>query len=129
MERVTGVGGFFFPASDPARLIDWYEEHLGIPRATGKYEDGSWWQDAGPTVFHPYASADRSDGDRWTLNLRVRDLDAMIVQLEAAGIEVQMDPNVYPNGRFARIRDPEGNPIELWEPAGPDLRRPGRLEA
>lgn len=51
------------------------------------------------------------------VNFRVRNLDAMIAQLRAAGIEVTPDPTAYPNGRFARLYDPEGNPIELWEPA------------
>jgi predicted enzyme related to lactoylglutathione lyase len=44
----------------------------------------------------------------------------MVAQLQAAGIEVKVDPEKYPNGRFARLHDPEGNPIELWEPAGRD---------
>jgi predicted enzyme related to lactoylglutathione lyase len=51
------------------------------------------------------------------INFRVRSLDAMVAQLQAAGIEVAVDPQSYPNGRFARLSDPEGNPIELWEPA------------
>lgn len=122
MERVTGIGGFFFAADDPDGLMGWYERNLGIRPSTERYEDGSWWQDEGPTVFYPHAASER--GGRWTLNLRVRDLAAMIAQLEHAGIEVNTDPNDYPNGRFARLRDPEGNPIELWEPAGPDLHRP-----
>jgi glyoxylase I family protein len=37
-----------------------------------------------------------------------------VAQLRAAGIEVTVDPETYPNGRFARLNDPEGNPIELW---------------
>jgi glyoxylase I family protein len=53
-------------------------------------------------------------------NFRVRDLEAMLAQLRAAGISVEADPQSYPNGRFARLHDPEGNPIELWEPAGRD---------
>jgi predicted enzyme related to lactoylglutathione lyase len=51
------------------------------------------------------------------LNFRVADLDAMIAQLEAAGIAVRRDPETYPNGRFAWLNDPEGNPLELWQPA------------
>ena len=58
------------------------------------------------------------------LNLRVRDLDAMVAQLRAAGVEVKVDPEQYPNGRFARTQDPEGNPIELWQPGGTDATRP-----
>ncbi|MNW21445.1 Glyoxalase-like domain protein [compost metagenome] len=50
------------------------------------------------------------------VNFRVDDLDAMTAQLRAAGIEVTADPKTYPNGRFARLYDPEGNPIELWQP-------------
>ena len=51
------------------------------------------------------------------INFRVRDLDAMVGQLRAATIEVEVDPENYPNGRFARLCDPEGNPIQLWEPS------------
>jgi predicted enzyme related to lactoylglutathione lyase len=55
--------------------------------------------------------------------LRVRNLDATTTQLRAGGIQVDLDPNPYPNGRFARFYDPEGNPVELWEPAGRDTPR------
>jgi catechol 2,3-dioxygenase-like lactoylglutathione lyase family enzyme len=54
----------------------------------------------------------------WMVNFRVRDLAAMVAQLEAAGIAVTVDPEQYPNGRFARVYDPEGNPVELWGPSG-----------
>ena len=50
------------------------------------------------------------------INFRVSDLDGMVGQLRAAGITVTVDQENYPNGRFARLHDPEGNPIELWEP-------------
>ena len=30
MEKVTGIGGFFFRAKDPKTLAVWYEQHLGI---------------------------------------------------------------------------------------------------
>ena len=59
----------------------------------------------------------------WMVNFRVRDLDAMTAQLRGAGIAVTIDPEAYPNGRFARLYDPEGNPIELWEPDGRDASR------
>ena len=51
----------------------------------------------------------------WPENFRVNDLDAMVAQLRAARIEVKVDAEAYPNGRFARLHDPEGNPIELWQ--------------
>ncbi len=54
----------------------------------------------------------------WMVNFRVRDLDAMVKQLQAAGIAVKVSAEQYPNGRFAHLKDPEGNPIELWQPMG-----------
>ncbi len=55
------------------------------------------------------------------INFRVANLDRMIAQLRAKGIEVSLDPEIYPYGRFARLTDPEGNPIEQ---AGSAERRP-----
>jgi hypothetical protein len=51
MEKVTGIGGFFFLSKDSAALNEWYERHLGVRNVGQEYEDGSWWQDEGPTVF------------------------------------------------------------------------------
>jgi hypothetical protein len=53
------------------------------------------------------------------VNFHGRDLDAMTTQLRAAGIPIDVDAQSYPNDRFARLHDPEGNPIELWQPAEP----------
>jgi predicted enzyme related to lactoylglutathione lyase len=65
-------------------------------------------------------------GKQWMVNFRVANLDAMVTQLRAAGVSVEIDPEPYPNGRFARLHDPEGNPIELWEPAGRDSTPAGQ---
>ena len=54
------------------------------------------------------------------VNFRVQNLDTLVGELRAAGVEVKVDPMVYPNGRFARLHDPDGNPVELWEPKGRD---------
>ena len=120
MEHVTGIGGMFFKARDPGMLAAWYEKHLGITRVPQSYDEMPWSQEQGPTVFAPMNQDTDYFGrseQRWMINFRVRDLDAMVRQLRAAGIEVEINPEEYPNGRFARLYDPEGNPIELWEPA------------
>ncbi len=122
MERVLGIGGFFFRAQDPAALAHWYKEHLGIVPTPSSYGEQVWRTEAGPTVFTPFPQSTSYFGNpkqMWMVNFRVRDLDKMAAQLRKAGITVDVDPKVYPNGRFARIHDPEGNPIELWQPAGP----------
>ena len=121
-EKVTGIGGLFFRAKDPAVLGRWYQEHLGIALTPASYDDPVWEQEAGPTVFSPFPQTSNYFGDTqkvWMVNFRVRDLDKMAAQLEAAGIAVKIDPQTYPNGRFARLHDPEGNPIELWQSAKP----------
>jgi glyoxylase I family protein len=128
VERVTGIGGVFFRARAPDELGAWYEEHLGVSRPPSDYGDAEWWQDDGPTVLGPFEADTDYFGRReqaWMINFRVRDLNAMVVQLRRAGIAVDVDPKTYPNGRFARVADPEGNPIQLWEPAGHSARRPG----
>ena len=116
---VTGIGGFFFRAKDPEALRRWYADLLGV----GSVPYGMWDSAAGPCVFSPfkadtgYFAADRS----WMLNLRVDDLDALLATLREAGVAVTTDPDwdAPGVGRFARIHDPEGNPIELWQPDTP----------
>ena len=118
MEKVTGIGGFFFLAKDPEGLGRWYQQHLGIALTPTSYEDPVWQQEAGPTVFSPFPETTDYFEDSskvWMINFRIRDLDKMAAQLRAAGIEVKIDPQTYPNGRFARLHDPEGNPIQLWQ--------------
>ena len=56
----------------------------------------------------------------WMINFRVGDLDAIVDQLRSAGEAVDVYPERYPNGRFAELRDPEGNRIQLWQPMDPE---------
>ncbi len=124
MEKVTGIGGVFFRARDPKALAQWYREHLGVDLVPDNYDQPGWQQQAGPTGFAPFPEDTAYFGNpdkQWMINFRVTDLDAMIAQLKTAGVPVEIDPEPYPNGRFARTHDPEGNPIELWQPAGRDL--------
>ena len=123
MEKVTGIGGLFFRAHDPKAMGLWYQQHLGISLMPTALNDPVWQQEAGPTIFAPFEQTTGYFGDAtksWMVNFRVRNLERMAAQLQAAGIEVKIDPQTYPNGRFARLHDPEGNPIELWQPKSPD---------
>ncbi len=126
MEKVLGMGGLFFRAKDPQALARWYAQHLGIAEVPGDYETPCWRQSGGSTVFAPFKQQTEYFGraeQQWMVNFRVRNLDAMAEQLRQAGIDVDVDATIHPNGRFARLHDPEGNPIELWEPSGPDIDR------
>ncbi len=123
MGKATGIGGVFFRARDISGLAGWYETHLGIT--------GFWQQEAGPTVFAPFSTtSDYFAADRqWMINFRVDDLDELIGQLQQAGlaVETRAEWDTPETGRFARIHDPEGNPIELWQPPVPAGRPSGAL--
>ena len=122
---VLGIGGLFFRAKDPDALGAWYKEHLGIGAgcdSTGEGTPDAWtWKvQGGPVVFAPFAAdSDYFAADKaFMINLRVSDLDGLLDSLHAAGIGVVTKPewNDPTTGQFARIHDPEGNAIELWEP-------------
>lgn len=122
---VTGIGGLFFRSRDPAALTAWYKQWLGIGAGCTTdpavpIDQWSWQTSAGPVVFAPFnADTDYFPAEKaFMLNLRVSDLDAVLKPFRDAGAEVITkpewdDPSV---GRFARVHDPEGNPIELWQP-------------
>ena len=117
MERVLGIGGYFLRAADPAALGAWYRDCLGLDAD----ENGLWRQEAGPTVFATFESDTDYFGSRaqqTMLNFRVRDLDAMLAQLRAKGADVAEETQDMEGvGRFGWVTDPEGNRVELWQPA------------
>lgn len=120
MERVTGIGGVFFKARDPKALAAWYREHLGIPVDEGQTYGALVSEGPGEVTVW---SAFPEDTDYFgpgpaalMVNYRVRDLDAMLAQLRAAGAHVDERVEDYDYGRFGWATDPEGNRFELWEP-------------
>jgi glyoxylase I family protein len=118
----------FFGARDPDGLGRWYATHLGVDPPPTSYDARPWWQQAGPTILAAIpADSDQfgGPGRSWSMNFRVADLDAMVDQLRAAGLEVEADPEEYPNGRFASVRDPAGNVVQLWEPSEPATQGAG----
>ncbi len=117
MERVLGIGGYFLRAADPAALGAWYRDYLGLDAD----EHGLWRQESGATVFAPFpADTDYfgSPTQQTMLNFRVADLTAMLAQLRAQGADVAEETQSMEGiGHFGWVTDPEGNRIELWQPA------------
>lgn len=107
MERVTRVGGLFLRTDDPDLLGRWYADHLGVEAVP---------EPAGPARGLSVFTATPTGAS--SASFEVRDLDAMVSQLRAAGIDVDVDPAFYPDGRFASVRDPEGNLVQLCQPTG-----------
>src|SRR4051812_14419288 len=123
MKRVTGIGGIFFKSKDPDRLREWYHKHLGI-------ESGSWggfsfqWEedpraDGGQTVWSVFPDSTKhfEPSDKpFMINFRVQDLDWLVEQFRAEGVEVDGKSEPSDFGKFVHVMDPDGNRIELWEP-------------
>jgi predicted enzyme related to lactoylglutathione lyase len=117
MAQVTGLGGAFLRASDPASLSAWYETHLGMPFAHGCFIFPAAAQRGDLTV-----SFFRRDADYFPpsqpamLNFQVDDLDGLLDRLAAAGATVDPQRDSHDYGRFGWFTDPEGNRVELWQP-------------
>jgi predicted enzyme related to lactoylglutathione lyase len=122
MARVIGIGGVFFRSADPAALMAWYRDVLGME----VHDWGGVMLEPGPMAAHPGAgsvfSAFKADTQYFApstkdfmINLAVDDLEGMLARLKAHGVEVSVPPD-EPNGRFAHFVDPNGTKIELWEP-------------
>ena len=120
----VGMGGYFFRAQDPAALKAWYRENLGVGGGigtdpeTGESSEYVWYHEGGPMVFEPFAADTDyfADDKQAMINLRVRDLDGLLAKLREAGVAITQEQDMEGLGRFARVHDPEGNAIELWEP-------------
>jgi predicted enzyme related to lactoylglutathione lyase len=124
MARITGIGGVFFKSRDDrAALAAWYQEHLGISLESFGGAVLRWpedkAEDKGLTVWHIAAKESQwfspSDSS-FMINYRVDDLEEMVAQLRAGGVEIIQGPESHENGKFAWVLDPEGNKVELWEP-------------
>ena len=119
MERVTGIGGVFIRSARPDELRAWYVQHLGLDvnaewggavlRANGG-ESLTWAIFPGDTDY--FGAREQ----QVMVNYRVADLDAMLAQLRAAGVEVDDRVEDTEFGRFGWAVDLDGNRFELWEP-------------
>ena len=122
MAKAVGVGGVFLKARDPKALSQWYETHLGLG---GRVSDDALTFEGpasmGVTVFGLFTAETKYFGDgpqQFMVNFRVDELDALLDQLAAAGVRVDPKREDYGDfGRFGWFWDPEGNRVELWQPA------------
>jgi predicted enzyme related to lactoylglutathione lyase len=123
MKKVTGIGGIFFKCQDPEKVKQWYQQHLGL--TTDEYGATFEWRQAeqpdkmGRTQWSPFSDTSeyfQPSAKDFMINYRVENLEALLVELRAAGVTILDDVETYDFGKFVHILDPEGNKIELWEP-------------
>ena len=122
MGKVTGIGGVFIKAKDPEKLYSWYGKYLGIQK--GEFGAVFHWREldrdkpVGKTTWALFPQNTKYFGaadNTFMVNYRVDNLDAILKNLEADGIQIQGRQDAD-YGRFAWVIDPEGHRIELWEP-------------
>jgi predicted enzyme related to lactoylglutathione lyase len=121
MKRVTGIGGIFFSARDPAALRAWYQAHLGIDVQDWGGTAFQWADDQGQpaggmTVWSIGDGGNFGAGKAFMVNYRVDDLHALLAALRSEGCEVLDKVDESGFGKFGWVVDPEGNKGELWEP-------------
>ena len=121
MAKVLGLGGVFFKSADVPALRAWYQQVLGLEISDwGVFFTPAMVADipGAGTVFGPFAATTdyfAPSTHDYMLNLLVDDLDAILAQAAAAGVEpIKRQDAEY--GRFAHILDPEGRKLELWQP-------------
>jgi len=124
MKRVTGIGGVFFQARDPAALQAWYKRHLGIDVQAWGSTAFRWTDAAGnPVAGSTIWSVGSADGDHFApgkapfmINYRVADLESLLEALRSEGCNVLEKTDDSEFGKFGWVIDPEGNKVELWQP-------------
>lgn len=124
MKRVTGIGGIFFKARDPAALGAWYKEHLGIDVQAWGGAAFDWSDDSGNPIGGTTAwSLTGTDSKQFApstaafmVNYRVADLHGLLSALRSEGCTVLDKTDESEYGKFGWVMDPEGNKVELWQP-------------
>lgn len=123
--KVTGIGGIFFFSENPAAIKEWYAKNLGLEvNAWGSVSfesrDIDRPDEINPLQWSPF----KKDSDyfapskkEFMINYRVRNIEALVEQLQSNGVTVLDEITTYDFGKFVHIMDAEGNKIELWEPA------------
>lgn len=128
--RITGIGGVFFKAKDPTKLMEWYRRHLGFPAlgsdpGQGENHVSFYWRNPddpdqrGRTIwslFPPDTNYFDPSSSPVMMNYRVADLASVLDALRAEGVWVDDKLEESEFGKFGWIMDPEGNKIELWQP-------------
>jgi predicted enzyme related to lactoylglutathione lyase len=121
--RVTGIGGIFFKAKDPAALSAWYSKNLGIRIGQGgsnfEWRQGMDSTKKGFTIWAPFKETTKyfqPSQKQFMINYRVEGLDQLLAQMKVAGILPVDSVQKTSYGNFVHLMDPEGNKIELWEP-------------
>ena len=132
--RVTGVGGIFFKAKDPAALKAWYSKNLGMHMDQSgtnfEWHQGKDSTQKGFTLWAPFKETTKyfqPSDKQFMINYRVEQLDQLLINLKANGILPTDSVEKASYGKFVHLMDPEGNKIELWEPVDAEYAKMAKV--
>ena len=124
---IKSVHGIRYQVKDVARAVTFYTEHLGftlehqqLPAFASVSLGDSKILLSGPGASgsRPMPGGQHQEPGGWNrIVLKVSDLPRLIAALEGAGLRFRNELETGPGGRQIQIEDPDGNPIELFEPA------------
>lgn len=122
--QVIGIGGIFFKSNEPERLDRWYERPLGVVRekhgaVVFAREMRGPPRRSGATVWGVFPRRTRyfsTSRSPFMVTYRVDDLEALLTRLRRSGVRIDPKRQNEPYGKFAWVRDRDGNRLELREP-------------
>jgi lactoylglutathione lyase len=125
MHSVKGIGGVFFRAANQKEVNEWYQKNLGVPLTADGCAIFKWREHDDPqneqaTIWSSFPEDTDYFGNpsqQFMVNYIVESLDAILEQLKGADVKIDDHREESEFGKFARVYDPAGNRIELWEPA------------
>jgi len=123
--KVTGIGGIFFFTDNPSETRNWYADNLGLEvndyGSTFESRDLTNPDQINALQWSPFKNGSEyfaPSKKEFMINYRVQNIEGLVEKLKENGVTVLDDIVSYDYGKFVHIMDPEGNKIELWEPAG-----------
>ena len=124
---VRRLWGVRYQVRDVNRSLEFYTQKLGFkldhkrPPAFAQVSSGNLkliLSGPGASGSRPMPNGERKEPGGWNrVVLRVSALPACITALKKAGLVFRNEMETGPGGRQIQIDDPDGNPLELFEPA------------
>ena len=124
---VLGLWGVRYQVKDVVRSIEFYTKQLGLKLdmknlpAFGQVSGDNFkliLSGPGASGSRPMPDGRQQEPGGWNrIILQVKDLPAQIESLKNAGIDFRNEMETGPGGKQIQLEDPDGNPIELFEPA------------
>src|SRR5262249_11556426 len=128
---IKGVHGIRYQVKNVARAVEFYTRHVGftlehqhLPEFASVSLGDARILLSGPGASgsRPLPNGETQEPGGWNrVVLHVTDLPLLITELKKTPVRFRNEMEAGPGGRQIQIEDPDGNPIELFEPSS---RRP-----